>query len=134
MIKRVSAVASIVLCVFASLGLFMLPLCAQSFPMDGRPFPYAFQRGPLGYLDGTREGCRIYSEIAQSQTEENRRYRCGYAGARWDTNPELHFWWCRLVRPRTTIIAELRSREMDLERCLDRLDSEELRQPTAYGR
>jgi hypothetical protein len=37
-----------------------------------------------------------------------------------------------LVHRRSSILAELRNREMDLQLCLDRLEFKEFRQATAY--
>jgi hypothetical protein len=127
MCKRISELGAIALFAVAGPALFIGPSSAQSFPMVDAPFAYDYY-APLALGDGTREGCRIYAEIAYSQADENRRYRCGYAGARWNANPELHFHWCRLVRY-ATMAVELRDRDMDLQRCLDRLEAQDYLPP-----
>ena len=132
MVKRISVIAAVVVLTVAGLALFSLPSSAQSLPMDGQPYARTFQRGPLDYISGTREGCRIYSNAAQWQAGDNFRFRCGYSGARWDDKPDTHYWWCRLIHRRASILAELRNREMVLQRCLDRVEFEEFQQPTAY--
>jgi hypothetical protein len=131
MIKRISGITAVAVLTVAGLALFVRPLSAQSLQMDGQLYGFAFQHSFPDY-NGTRQGCRIYSDAAQKQASDNFRFRCGYKGARWDTNSDLHYWWCRLIHRRANILAELRNREMDLQRCLDRLEFEEYQQSTAY--
>ena len=121
MSKRALKIAAAILLFAGSFSLSIRPASAQSFPANIQPYTYAFAYGLVDYMDGTRKGCRIYSQAAQSQADDNRLYRCGFTGARWDTSPDMHFWWCRLVHSRTTIVAELQKREMSLQRCLYRI-------------
>jgi hypothetical protein len=88
--------------------------------IEGPGFRFRFEGDERGNVEGKRASCEVYAQIAQVQTEANRKYRCGYEGVRWDTNPEPHFRWCRFVR-RETLGAELRERSIDLQRCFDRL-------------
>jgi hypothetical protein len=133
MFKRISGITAVVVLTIAALSFFARPLSAQTFQMYGEPYNVAFLRGALEYnMNGTREGCRIYSNAARTQADDNSRFRCGYKGARWDKNPNTHFWWCRLIHRRSSILAELRNREMDLQRCLDQVDFEEFHEATAY--
>jgi hypothetical protein len=126
--KHIYKITSVAVLTVAGLALFAHPLSAQSLQLEGQPLPYAFQHSLLDDMDGTRKGCRIYSNAAQLQGGDNFRFGCGYIGARWDTNPDLHYWWCRLIRRRSSILAELRDREMDLQRCVDRVEFEQARQ------
>jgi hypothetical protein len=128
----ISKIAAVVVLTVAASALFTRPLSAQSTPMNSQLFRDASQHSLLDGMDGTHKGCRIYSNAAQSQAGDNFQFRCGYKGARWDTNPEIHYWWCRLLNRRASILKELRNREMDLQRCLNRFEFEELPQPTAY--
>jgi hypothetical protein len=54
------------------------------------------------------------------QADANRRYNCGYAGDRWDTEARRHFHWCRFAR-REEVRHVLRDRAEDLQRCFDRM-------------
>jgi hypothetical protein len=132
MSKRITKIAAVVVLTVSSSALFTRPVFAQSIQINGQLVRYAFQHSLLDGMDGTHNGCRIYSNAAQSQVADNFRFRCGYKGARWDSNPDLHYWWCRLLNRRASILKELRNREMDLQRCLNRLEFEEFPQPTAY--
>jgi hypothetical protein len=132
MIKRISGIAVVAVLIVAGSAFFVRPLRAQSFQTVGEPYNFAFPRGALEYMNGTREGCHIYSNAAQSQASDNSRFRCGYTGARWDTSREMHYWWCRLIHRRTSILAELRIREMDLQRCVGRFEFGEYPQAMAY--
>ena len=132
MSKHISMIAAVAVLTVASPALFARHVSAQSTQINDQLLRYAFQHSLLDSMDGTHKGCRIYSNAAQSQVADNFRFRCGYKGVRWDNNPDLHYWWCRVLNRRTSILKELRNREMDLQRCLDRLEFEELQQPTAY--
>jgi hypothetical protein len=132
MIKRIFGITAVVVLNVAGSAIFARPVSAQSTQINGQLFRYAFQHSLLAGMDGTHKGCRIYSNAAQSQIAENFRFRCGYKGARWDTNPDLHYWWCRLLNRRASILKELRNREMDLQRCVDRFEFGEYPQAMAY--
>jgi hypothetical protein len=132
MSKQALKIAAVILLSAGSLSFSTRPVSAQSFPVTTQSPPYAFEYGFIDDMDGTRRGCRIYSQAAQSQAEDNKLFRCEYFGARWDTSRDTHFWWCRLVHSRTTIITELQNREISLQRCLYRIGREVPARP-AYG-
>jgi hypothetical protein len=127
-VMRIYKIAAVVVLTVASPALYTRPLSAQSTLINGQLFRYAFQHSLLDGMDGTSKGCRIYSNAAQLQSGDNFRFRCGYTGARWDKNPDIHYWWCRLIHRRASILAELRNREMDLQRCVDWVEFEQPRQ------
>ena len=129
MSKQAIRIAAIILLSGGGSSLSTSFVSAQSFPPNAQPSPYEY--GLIDYMDGTRDGCRIYSQAAQWQANDNRYFRCGYSGARWDINRDMHFWWCRLVHRRTSILAELQKRQMSLQLCLDRIEWEVPVQPVS---
>jgi hypothetical protein len=93
---------------------------AASIPAFSQGFRFRFDGDERGNVEGKRASCEVYAQVAVVQAEANRKLRCGYAGGRWDTNPEPHFRWCRFVR-RETIALEARDRAVELQRCFDRM-------------
>ena len=85
-----------------------------------RGFGFHFEGDERGNVEGKRAACETYARVAQVQAEANRKYRCGYTGARWEIEVEPHFRWCRHVR-RESLGMEARDRAGELQRCFDRL-------------
>jgi hypothetical protein len=129
--KRAIRIAAVILLSGGALSSSARLAAAQSSPANSQPFPYAYYYGLVDHMDGTRSGCCIYSQAAQSQASDNRLFRCGYSDARWDASRDMHYWWCRLVHRRTAIVAELQNREMSLQQCLDRIEWEVPVQPAS---
>jgi hypothetical protein len=119
MSKRALKITAIILLSAGSPAFSTRPVSAQSAPVNAQPLPYGFEYSFM-HMDGSRRGCWIYSQAAQSQANDNKIFRCDYMGARWDTSRDTHFWWCRLMHSRTSILAELQNREISLQRCLYR--------------
>lgn len=87
----------------------------------GGGMSFRFDRGDRrGDVEGKRANCEVYARIAQVQADANMRFRCGFRGPGWVSDPQPHFRWCRYV-PRRRVAEEQRSRSEDLQRCFDKL-------------
>jgi hypothetical protein len=67
-------------------------------------------------VDPARARCEQYTRTAISQNDENLRRRCGYTGARWHADYQVHFDWCLRAGERATE-SETRIRVEDLRKC-----------------
>jgi hypothetical protein len=127
--KRAAAVlaAAVGLCVTAS-----LPALSQGYGSRAEAdehgnaesqhphFGFRYEGDERGNIEGKRASCEVYAKIAQVQADANRKYNCGYEGRRWEHSLEPHFHWCRHVS-RDSVVAEVRERAGDLQRCFNRL-------------
>jgi hypothetical protein len=94
---------------------------AQTLRLDNSGFSFKFGRDDRrGDVEGKRASCEVYARIAQVQADANKRFRCGFRGPAWNSDPAPHFQWCRYV-PRKRIAEEQRNRSQDLQKCFDKL-------------
>jgi hypothetical protein len=94
---------------------------AQSLRFDERGFSFRFGRDDdRRDVEGKRATCEVYARIAVIQADANERFRCGFQGPAWVSDPAPHFQWCRYV-PRHRVAEEQSDRSKELQRCFDRL-------------
>jgi len=65
----------------------------------------------------TRARCVAYADTAVHQNRRNLNIGCGFRGARWQSNWDNHYRWCRGVA-RHTQRSETRARRRGLQNCL----------------
>jgi hypothetical protein len=73
----------------------------------------------LGYPDGPPEKfCAGYANAAVSQVDRAVKARCGFTGARWTADKELHRKWCLgLNGDQTFPYSEYHARDAEIEDC-----------------
>ena len=60
--------------------------------------------------------CNIYALVAIGQQNANASSNCGFVGARWQTNYNAHYNWCRNT-PKNVARAETQARMQQLRSC-----------------
>jgi hypothetical protein len=94
---------------------------SQSLRLDDRGFSFRFGNNDRrGDVEGKRASCELYTRIAQVQSDANIRYRCGFRGPQWDTDPSPHFRWCRWAS-RSDLARDQLYRSQQLQNCFNRL-------------
>lgn len=61
--------------------------------------------------------CERYARMAVAQNEENLRRRCGYTGARWQSDFRGHYEWCMAGSNHRLAERENAARDRELRRC-----------------
>ena len=93
---------------------------AQELRFNFDPEHFRFEQDDHRANEGKRAACSVYAQIAVVQADANRRFNCGYQGARWENDARPHFRWCRYAL-REAVRHETRERSEDLQRCFDRM-------------
>lgn len=75
------------------------------------------KRVPMGASPSRDPFCRDYANRTVGQVKESERLRCGFRGARWDTNFDRHWQWC-MGRKSDMPNSEIAARSQELEDCI----------------
>jgi len=76
------------------------------------------KRVPMGASPSRDPFCRDYANRTVGQVKESERLRCGFRGARWDTNFDRHWQWCMGRKSNDLPNSEIAARSQELEDCM----------------